>query len=244
MAASGLNSYDAIIRQLNGASAHIGHGVVVLQTQLTLNEVVVPVFFKRYFEPEASLRFLGRVSKARRETRSYDTFASIDIRCPQWVACGEDRDAMGRLRSAFIITVAVPGAMMLDQYIRKYCAEKTCHRVQQTRRRLIEQLAAQVRNAHEQGFFHNDLHWRNIIINGPEDEPLVWWIDCPRGRFRRRSILKHHFRIKDLACLDRTAIELCTRRERLRFLVRYLGRGKSLLRRFARDVDAYRKRRW
>lgn len=243
---------QAGIDRFSAAIAHLGvevpppyeSGVHVTPMTWPLPSGDRDVYFKIYIEPEASLRFLGRASKARREMLSYQAFEQLGIRCAQWLACGEHRDRIGRLRSAFIVTDTVPGSVMLNQFIENYCSDPMHSASRSLRREVIEQLAAAARTAHAASFYHNDLHWRNILVNGHDTSPKVWWIDCPRGRFLRWSPMKRHYVIKDLACLDRTALTYCTSSERMRFLMHYLQRNGSQARRLARDVQAYRRRRW
>jgi len=219
-------------------------GVYVSQVTLRMGEQRVSVFYKLYTEPSGSWRYVGRWSKARRETLSYDAFAKLGIRCAQWIACSEQRDRFRRLRSAFLITVAVPDAMMLDEYIAQHCDDPRDSQANTTRRALIDQLAAQVSCAHRASFFHNDLHWRNIIVNGPAHDPNVWWIDCPRGRVQRLPWLQRRLAVKDLACLDRTAVDVCSQSERMRFLLAYAQGDRQRARQLARAVVAYRRKRW
>ena len=53
-------------------------------------------------------------------------------------------------------------------------------------------------------------------------------------------------RRRDLASLDKTASQLCSRTERLRFFLHYLGKKKltEKTRRMARDCLEYRRTRW
>lgn len=236
-AAAGIDSCDAATRCMRVTVPQASDtSVFVTPARLCLPSGDRDVYFKIYRYARPSSRFLCRASKARREVQSYQAFDSLGIRCPQWIACGEDRDRLGRLRSAFVITEAVPDSMMLHEYA-------AGRPTRQARVAVIEQLADAVRTAHDASFFHNDLHWRNILVSG-DDNPQVWWIDCPRGRFVRVSPFKRHYRIKDLACLDRGGFKHCTRVERIRFIERYLQSRGTAARRLARDVEAYRKRRW
>jgi hypothetical protein len=103
------------------------------------------------------------------------------------------------------------------------------------------------RQIHDAGFFHNDLVWRNILVTWqPPEKPILWWIDCPRGRFVFRKLSRRRRRLKDLALLDKSASNFCTRKERLAFVKEYLGKKglddemKDLI---CRTV-AYDRKRW
>jgi tRNA A-37 threonylcarbamoyl transferase component Bud32 len=224
--------------------------VRIMQHELAIeNHAPLPVFIKVYDYARPTWRFLGRASKARREYDSYLVFRQLGIRCAQPVACGEVRDAIGRLQRAFIITVAVPDARMLHEYLRDRCPDRSTPDSVQNRKAITQQLAEMLARVHDAGFFHNDLHWRNVLVNedagGLRPVPVVWLIDCPRGSHCRFPILRERRQLKDLATLDRGADGVCTLRERVRFVREYLrcaqrpGRAAALM----RDVQAYRSRR-
>jgi len=241
----GLNSCPAVVRHATGGKA-VKPGVLVKPTVLPgPSGDATPVFYKQYEFASPSWRFLGRASKALREWESYAAFAECGVRCAERIAAGEERDALGRLLRAFLITRAVPGAKTLTEFVEQDCANQSLPGSRSVRKQLIVQLAAMTRRIHERGFFHNDLYWRNILVTRAGDgAPELWWIDCPRGHHARFH--REHRRVKDLACLDRMASLHCTRKERLTFVRAYLGsecshaEAKSL----ARQVDTYRQRRW
>lgn len=240
-----LNSCPTVVRHTTGGKA-VKPGVLVKSTVLsgTAGEAT-PVFYKQYEFASPSWRFLGRASKARREWESYAAFAECGVRCAERIAAGEERDALGRLRRAFIITRAVPGAKTLMEFLEQECANRRSPGSRSLRKLLLVQLAEMTRRIHEQGFFHNDLYWRNILVTRAADgAPDLWWIDCPRGRHARFH--REHRRVKDLACLDRMAWRHCTRGERLDFVRVYLEkrRADAEVRHLARSVDTYRRRRW
>lgn len=207
----------------------------------------VRVFYKEYRFAKPSWRFWGRASKARREFRNLDRIIKLGVTCADPIACGERRDVVGRLRSAFIITKAVPDAPPLDQFLPAHCADPANPAHARLRRAMIDQLAAQTARIHRGGFAHNDLHWRNVLVQLDDTgEPRLVWIDCPRGGRFYVSTLAHRKMIKDLATLDRTAVTCCTRRERLRFACRYHRAAKIGLpvRQWVEAVQTYRLRRW
>lgn len=84
------------------------------------------------------------------------------------------------------------------------------------------QVALATRTMHDQGFAHNDLKWRNILV---DSEPLanISLIDCPSGSFWWGPFLEYR-KIKDLACLDKLARYHLSRTQRLRFYKTYTGR--------------------
>jgi len=47
---------------------------------------------------------------------------------------------------------------------------------------VLTQVAAITRSLHAHGFAHNDLKWRNLLVDD-QPEPTVYLIDCPSGAF-------------------------------------------------------------
>jgi len=194
------------------------------------------VFYKLYEYASPSWYFWGRRSKARREFEYYAAFEQLGIPTAQRVACGEVRDAIGRLCRAFIVTEEIPRAWTLPQFVQEFCPNRATAESRRLRDGLCRQMASLTRCMHDAAFFHYDLVWRNILVTWtPPDAPKIWWIDCPRGGFSRQR----HWQIQDLASLDKMAVQYCTRAERLTFLKSYGGEAKSL----AREVLAYRQKR-
>ncbi|MEO4045477.1 lipopolysaccharide kinase InaA family protein [Pseudomonas sp. CAU 1711] len=84
------------------------------------------------------------------------------------------------------------------------------------------QLAGATRALHDHHFAHNDLKWRNLLVN--EDGEL-FLIDCPTGSFWWGPFLRYRI-VKDLACLDKVAGRVLSRSQRLRFYLQYRGRQR------------------
>ena len=207
----------------------------------------LPVFFKQYAFVKPSWKFLGRASKARREFHNYQVFQRLGIPSAERVACGEQRDWMGRLRRAFIVTRAVPNASTLLEFVPKHCPDAASPERKKMRAAIITQLAGMTRRLHDANFFHNDLFWRNILVQfSPGAELKLCWIDCPRGKFRSRFFRPYHARLRDLAALDQPAEKFFGLRERIAFLKLYLGQNRlnASAKGLMRDVLAYRHDHW
>ncbi|GMQ54212.1 lipopolysaccharide kinase InaA family protein [Halopseudomonas aestusnigri] len=86
------------------------------------------------------------------------------------------------------------------------------------------QIAWATRMMHDQGFTHNDLKWRNLLV---DNRALgnVYFIDCPGGSFWWGPMLRYRI-IKDLACLDKVARHHLRRSQRLAFYKLYLGKQR------------------
>jgi tRNA A-37 threonylcarbamoyl transferase component Bud32 len=213
--------------------------------KVTVRRVSIPdgngsteAFFKLYHHRPGGWRFWLRSSKVRCEFENYATFDRLGVPAAQAIACGEDRDALGRLHRNFIITRAVPDAVPLDQFI------VSCPSWSE-RRDLTVELARILRRLHAANFFYHDLVWRNILVSrSAKDGRRLFLIDCPRGRTARLG--RTTKRLRDLASLDKTAAQRCSRTERLRFLLQYLGKKRldGEARALARQCIEYRRARW
>ena len=202
------------------------------------------VYFKLYFFRQPSWKFWGRPSKAAREFRNYDIFRRLNIPCADPIACGEQRDVLGRLRTALILTKTVPDSVTLEEFIRAQDPNQAL--TAQHRRNLLFQVADAARRIHEAGFFHHDLVWRNILVAPAAGAWTTSWIDCPRGKFIAWRIRRHRSRLRDLGSFDKSAARQCNRADRLRAYLRY-ARIKKLdepSKRLLRQVLEYSRTRW
>ena len=89
---------------------------------------------------------------------------------------------------------------------------------------VMQQIASATRIMHERRFAHNDLKWRNILV---DNQPLsnIYMIDCPTGAFWWGPFLEHR-KNKDLACLDKLGRTELSKTQRLRFYLMYVGRER------------------
>jgi RIO-like serine/threonine protein kinase len=194
----------------------------------------VPVFYKQYNYEAGSWRYLGRKSKARREFLSYEMMERAGVSSATRVACGERRDRLGRLQRAFVVTVTIPDARPLAEFV---AAHGQGPGARELRNSLVRQMAQLARRAHVGRFVHRDLWVRNILVNWEDGKAKVWWIDSPKGGmwWLIESLLM------DLASLDKGGKEIFSRTERMRFLSEYLGtKFKRLGKKSARKVVEYR----
>jgi hypothetical protein len=212
--------------------------MLVKRITIPTSEGEIDAFFKLYHHEGSGWSFWGRPSKARREFENYAVFERLGLPAAERIACGEERAASGRLQRAFIITRAVPQALEFDEFFR--AAPDAAQR-----RQVLTDLADIVRRLHAARFYYYDLVWRNILVSlVVPGQPRPYLIDCPRGGFARLG--RERKRLRDLASLDKTASQLCSRPERLRFLLQYLGKSRldEEARRMVHACLAYRRKRW
>ena len=91
-------------------------------------------------------------------------------------------------------------------------------------RQVLPQIAQATQRMHARRFCHNDLKWRNILVD-EGDAPTAYFIDCPTGMFWWPPFLEYRI-VKDLACLDKVAKYTLRRSWRLRFYLDYVGRTR------------------
>lgn len=159
-------------------------------------------------------RWLGS-PRVRAEWRNLLAFAAWGIPTATLVAYGLERRLGAFVRGA-LITEEIPDTLDLAQI-----AGADDPRIHD--RRWLTQVSTQIagitRTMHALGFAHNDLKWRNLLVNrGPS--PTVYLIDCPSGAYYRGAVLDYRI-IKDLACLDKLGREHLSRSQRLRFYLDY-----------------------
>ncbi len=160
-------------------------------------------------------RFLGR-SRVRAEWENLKLFHTLGIPAAEVVAFGET--SAGPEYQGVVVTREVRGTLDLDALYRsesEYFSDVTW------RRAVIRRLAAATRKLHLYGFVHNDLKWRNILVETVGD-PQVYLIDCPVGRKTFWPLLSRG-KVKDLACLDKHGKVQLSRADRLRFYLLYKG---------------------
>lgn len=172
----------------------------------------------------------GFVSKSSRELQTLRRLQQAGIRCPDWIAMGEDNQ--GR---AFLLLREVAGTQELRSYL-----HHSRHAPEAQRRQCARKLGEALAGFHNAGFDHPDLYSKHVLI-GP-DEHSVTLLDWQRSRHRPR--VSWGRRCRDLAALEATLAEgLATVRERLICLRAYLftsslprGKSKSRLRALALSI--------
>ncbi|MHC1768398.1 MAG: lipopolysaccharide kinase InaA family protein [Verrucomicrobiia bacterium] len=245
---------DLRLRAPSGVTALLGRTIPPKQQRTYVKAVRlgpsgvsgVEAHYKEYTFLRPSWRFWLRPSKALREYRNYGVFVRLGIACADRIACGEERDGLGRLRHAFLLTRTLSSVRPLSDYMKDACPARDNPRSSALRELVFGQVAKMLRRLHRAGFYHGDIHWRNILVEGVgEAPPKVWWIDCPRGGFDWTPLAARR-RVKDLAQLLAGSARLCSNTERLRFLkqysdVRTLGPRD---RRLARSVLRFYRAHW
>jgi len=170
-------------------------------------------YVKRYWAAGKGLRrFIGR-PRVEAEWQNLQHFHDWGIAVAPLVAWGQQRRA-GFFQRGALITLEVSGTT--DMAAMALAGDSRLADPLWVRR-ISEQLASATRILHDHRFAHNDLKWRNLLVNEAGE---LFLIDCPSGDFWWGPLLRHRI-VKDLACLDKVARYTLSRTQRLRFFLLY-----------------------
>jgi len=145
-------------------------------------------------------------------------FAAWGIPCAPVVVYGLERRLGAFVRGA-VITRELAGTVDLARLARNSDPRL---RLRDWLAVVVPQAARIARTLHGHGFVHNDLKWRNLLV---DDGPNLYLIDCPGGEHWFGPFLRYRI-VKDLACLDKVAKYVLSRSWRLRFFYVYTGRAR------------------
>ncbi len=193
-------------------------------TQDPLSEVIrverdgVRYYVKRYTSAGKGLRrYVGR-PRVKAEWQNLKLFERWGIPTAPIVAYGLERRFGGFARGA-LITREIPRtedlAVLATVHDQRLLDSGWV-------RDISQQLAEATRSMHARRFAHNDLKWRNLLVDPQRN---LYLIDCPTGAVWWGPFLQHRI-IKDLACLDKVAKYQLRRTQRLRFYMQYVQRAK------------------
>ena len=174
-------------------------------------------FIKRYFCSKGLGSWLG-FSRLRVEARNQELFNKLGLAAAQVVAYGEESFFTKTIKG-LLVTEGIENVIDLVAIINNYplkFGDKTWSDY------VLIDLARVVRTLHQHRFCHNDLHWRNVLIqqHSGNDEPKIFLIDCPSGKRLFWPFL-YHRKLKDLASLDKLAAQYLSRSQRLTFYLEY-----------------------
>lgn len=162
-------------------------------------------------------RFFGR-PRVQAEWQNLQRFADWGIPTAPLVGWGLER-RFGTFRRGALVTGEIVASRDLAAL-----AERGDPRLADPRwvDAVSRQLARAARTLHERHFVHNDLKWRNLLVDAAG---RLYLIDCPSGAFWWGHWLRWRI-TKDLACLDKVARHRLSRTQRLRFYLQYRGGGR------------------
>ncbi|MFW5450644.1 MAG: lipopolysaccharide kinase InaA family protein [Methylophagaceae bacterium] len=174
-------------------------------------------FVKRYFRSMGLGSWFG-FSRLRVEARNQHWFNKMNVPAARVVAYGEQSFLLKTIKG-ILITEGIDNVRDLMD-IANHQSDKFADKAWQNA--IIFQLAHITAVLHQNRFCHNDLHWRNILVQENETDrtPKVFLIDCPSGKRLFWPLLQYR-QLKDLANLDKIAPSYLSRTQRLRFFKQY-----------------------
>lgn len=173
----------------------------------------VGYYVKRYLTAGSRLRRYWGLPRVKTEWRNLQRFQRWGIPTAPLVAWGMETRGLQFVRGA-LITQEIPQSYDLAALVKM--ADPRLNNPAWVRQ-ISHQLAVCTRIMHVRRFTHNDLKWRNLLVN---DQQQLFFIDCPTGAFWWGSFLQQRI-VKDLACLDKVAKYQLSRSQRLRFYLDY-----------------------
>ena len=231
-----LAPYDLPTAEINDRSA-------VFRNKVSVDQQSTEAYIKIYTSKKHPFERLLRRSRSHNEVRNLLFFGSIGIPTPKILAWGEKRNSIGRVVQDFIITKAVKDTLQLDAFIQAVypIQENPTHRL--SRIEIARQLGRWTRKMHDHNFVHEDLKWRNILARQHRFGADLYWIDCPKGSFKKPGAIMDRKKLKDCATLDKLARIYCSIEERTEFIKAYLGNHATPLKvqKFCKDIEDYRR---
>lgn len=200
------------------------------------------VYFKRYLYKKNPWEFFLRRGKAANEFINYQRLKKINIATLDTIALYEQR-SFGCLKLACIITKELSNTIQLDDFYKDVLLNMPKQQGSRAFNSLKEQLLQQLRTAHNSGFFHLDLKWRNILIQKEGNTYTPIWIDCPRGV--QRHYFNYALKVADLSGFSRKALSFFSERQLYRMLRQYLGNtsDKAEVKKLFIDISEHLGRR-
>ncbi|MBD3647751.1 MAG: protein kinase [Pseudomonadales bacterium] len=172
-------------------------------------------YIKAYEQAGRMLRKYIGTSRVRAEWQNLQYFRAIGVPTARVVAYGEQTGLPGP-RKGVLVTEEIPGTIDLASLVKKeneHLADRDWLNC------VARRLAGHVRTLHDHHFVHNDLKFRNVLVEFSPD-PQVYIIDCPLGRRMHGPFLQRGV-VKDLACLDKVAKYHFSKPFRMRFYKQY-----------------------
>ena len=155
-------------------------------------------YYVKLFQGKGTrLKFYLGISRYQREVHNLQYFQKLGLNTPRLVAHGHE-SRWGRLSRAALVTLEVENALDLEKLLASgalYAAGVA------GARKILAKLAKAARQLHADGFYHQDLKARNILVRTGDSEPELFFFDCPSGHHPPRFMLRRGI-IRDLAHLE------------------------------------------
>jgi RIO-like serine/threonine protein kinase len=181
-----------------------------------IKKYTVPLYNRKFKTFVKKVQMLLGQSKAKSEWENLVWFHQQNIPAAKVVAYGRETRAWVSKKAVLITEELIDTTDLVE--ISENLPEKIQDRI--WFKNVSHQVAQITRSLHQKNFIHNDLKWRNIMVDIKADFPKLFLIDCPSGQKFYWPFLQYRI-IKDLACLDKRAKYNISNTQRLAFYKDY-----------------------
>lgn len=217
---SGFEPLAAVFGSLDGVFRLKGEHITGerLSDVIRVKHAGIRYYVKRYYVAGKGLRrFFGK-PRIQSEWENLLWFSQQGIPTAPVVAYGMEKN-FGLFRRGALITREIPRTRDLADIARGNDPRLSNR---QWVKHVSQQVADAMRTMHARHFIHNDLKWRNLLV---DDEWQLYLIDCPLGAFWHGKLFEHRV-LKEFATLDRVARYKLSRSQRLRFYLQYTHKDR------------------
>ncbi|MCJ8331668.1 MAG: hypothetical protein HRT89_06940 [Lentisphaeria bacterium] len=186
-----------------------------------------------------------RKSKPKREYDNYLYMKKIGIPCPENITMNQQRNKIGLLVEAKLEMDFVKDTKDLRHFFFDESL-KSFHEDLPFRLKTARLLGGYIKQMHDNGYFHLNLNFRNILIRYDSDTaPELFFIDCTSGLRRPKFKIKYYI-CKEIAFMYKDARKWCGIKELLAFMHVYTGRNKLTTedRAFMKRIVSYAGNKW
>ena len=197
------------------------------------------VYLKRHWSLKKS-KGTGPHKEALAEWNNINSLTNAKIKVPEAMAVGHG--FINGHSVGFIMMKEVEG-IPADDYIKEHLNDKAPFL---TKKQFIEDLALFASEFHELGYNHRDFYLCHTFVKGNEPNNLLNLIDLQR--VQKRSVFRRRWIVKDLAQMAYSSLKICSKSDRLRFYLNYVGNAtlsaqdKKFIRAIQNKVDTMVKR--
>lgn len=159
-----------------------------------------------------AIKSVFSISKAQKEWNHAYNLLGYNLLTAEPVAYGEKR-RFGMLKDCYIILKTVQDCISLKRVLlNSSIHECTGGREKYKRSTFLEGIISFIREMHDYGVFHGELHAENILVNS-RNLTQFYLIDLGRTKFRNKGALSQTLRIREISRLLYSITDVCTDEE-------------------------------
>jgi tRNA A-37 threonylcarbamoyl transferase component Bud32 len=176
-----------------------------------------------------AIKSVFSISKAQKEWNHAYNLLGYNLLTAEPVAYGEKRQ-FGMLKDCYIILKAIQDCISLKRVLLNSSIHECAGEHEKYKRStLLKGIISFIREMHDYGVFHGELHAENILVDS-RNLTMFYPIDLGRMKFRNKGALSQAWRIREISRLLYSIIDVCTDEEITDMLNNYI-RQTSLFKR-------------